>query len=185
MSSLTLLSKGDYLKWYFKLRWFLACVFGFGFGFSVAASLHSMGLIDGLALPSRWGLLGLPIWVGLGFFQSQVLTDRICHRLRWVALTVLGGVAGMLIVALFSAFLPPVTVGGVLRNWAGRCGVSLASNSLSFRRGNDRTAPADCEQEELCPAQAVECGVRAGILSCALLSFPVGTVISMHCLRAI
>jgi len=87
---------GDYLKWYFRLRWVLACSLGFGAGALVAMALRAAGFFDYLGINPNLGLAGLLVWFGLGFFQSQVLTSRFCHRLRWVCLTALGGVLGML-----------------------------------------------------------------------------------------
>jgi hypothetical protein len=172
-------SKGDYLKWYFKLRWVLACGFGFGFGFIVAASLRSMGLINGLALPSRWGLLGLPIWVGLGFFQSQVLTDRICHRLRWVALTVLGGIAGMLLVALFSVFLSPAMFGGIrMSSWQSVAAFPVLQIPYVFVGAMIGLLQPMASRKNCVPLRRWSASCALGSYLSVLLSFPVGTVIA-------
>jgi hypothetical protein len=96
---------GDYLKWYFRLRWVLACALGFGAGSLVAMGLRALGFFEYLGLNPRMGLAGLLLWLGLGFFQSVVLTSRFCHRLRWVGLTALGGVIGTLGSALLSSTL--------------------------------------------------------------------------------
>src|SRR5262245_10117282 len=96
---------GDYLKWYFRLRWVLACALGFGAGATVAMALIAAGFFDYFGLNRNWGLLGLPLWLGLGFFQSVVLTGRFCHRLRWVGLTAVGGVIGILGSTLVSSTL--------------------------------------------------------------------------------
>src|SRR5262245_30731907 len=87
---------GDYLIWYFRLRWILACALGFGTGSMIAIALRAAGFFEHFGLNPSWGLAGLPLWLGLGFFQSHVLTSRFCHRLRWVCFTALGGVIGIL-----------------------------------------------------------------------------------------
>jgi hypothetical protein len=82
---------GDYLKWYFRLRWVLACGVGFTLGQVAASSLVAAGALDYLGLPRHWGLLGVPIWLSLGFLQSRVLTNRFCRRWQWTLLTVAAG----------------------------------------------------------------------------------------------
>ena len=86
---------GDYLKFYFRLRWILACGFAFAVGDLVVLILINSGQWDALGLPRRWGLLGLPLWLSLGFFQSRVLTTRFSHPLRWTVFTTVGGVLGI------------------------------------------------------------------------------------------
>jgi hypothetical protein len=97
---------GDYLKWYFRLRWVLACALGFATGAMVVMGLKALGLFEYFGLSNRWGLAGIPLWLALGLFQSQVLTSRFCHRLRWVCLTVLGGAIGTLGLISVSALGP-------------------------------------------------------------------------------
>jgi hypothetical protein len=87
---------GDYLKWYFRLRWILACALAIVVGEMTALLLINAGVLDYLGLPRHWGLAGLPLWLTLGFFQSRVLTARFCHPLRWTVLTAVGGVSGIL-----------------------------------------------------------------------------------------
>jgi hypothetical protein len=106
---------GDYLKWYFRLRWILACALGFGAGSMVALALDT-GFFEQWGLSPRWGLAGLPLWLGLGFFQSHVLTNRFCHRFRWVCLTVLGGVIGTLASNWLSAALSLAALGPFFLN---------------------------------------------------------------------
>jgi len=96
---------GDYLKWYFRLRWVLACALGFGAGALAAMALRSAGFFDYLGINPNLGLAGLLVWIGLGVFQSQVLTSQFCHRARWVGLTILGGVLGMLGTRLITSAL--------------------------------------------------------------------------------
>jgi hypothetical protein len=102
---------GDYLRWYFRLRWILACALGIGTGAMVAMALRSAGFFDYFGLNPRWGLAGLPLWLALGFFQSQVLTTRYCYRMRWVFLTTLGGVLGILGAQLLTSAFSLVGLG--------------------------------------------------------------------------
>jgi len=117
-SALELLTStaGDYLKWYFRLRWVLACALGFGTGSLVALALKAAGFFEYLGLNPRMGLAGLLLWIGLGFFQSQVLTRRFCHRLRWACLTILGGVIGTLGSEVLSAALSVEALGPFFPN---------------------------------------------------------------------
>jgi hypothetical protein len=63
-------------------------------------------LLDYLGLPRQWGLIGLPLWLSLGFFQSRVLTRRFCQPLRWTLITAVGGVLGTLTSRALDELLP-------------------------------------------------------------------------------
>jgi len=93
---------GDYLKWYFRLRWVLACGLGFAVGQVTASALVAAGVLDYLGLPRQWGLLGVPIWLSLGFLQSRVLTSRFCNRRQWTLVTVTAGALGIVTTRDFS-----------------------------------------------------------------------------------
>jgi hypothetical protein len=97
---------GDYLKWYFRLRWVLACGLGFAVGQVAASSLVTAGVLNYLGLPRHWGLLGVPIWLSLGFFQSRVLTNRFCKRWQWTLLTITAGALGIVTTRDFSTSAP-------------------------------------------------------------------------------
>ena len=107
---------GDYLKWYFRLRWVLACALGLGAGSMVALALRTSGVFEQWGLDPRWALAGLPLWLGLGFFQSYVLTSRFCDRWRWVLLTAVGGVIGTLLSNWLSAVLSMSSLGPFFLN---------------------------------------------------------------------
>ena len=111
-------TSGDYLKWYFRLRWVVACALGFGMGSLIATALVAAGFFEYMGLPRHWGLAGLPLWLSMGFFQSQVLTDRFCQRSRWLALTVLGGV-GAMVGAWALTTVIPLTHSIDLSGWEG------------------------------------------------------------------
>jgi hypothetical protein len=103
-------TSGDYLKWYFRLRWALACGLAFVVGELAALTLVYAGVLDYLGLPRHLGLAGFCIWLSLGLFQSRVLTARFCDPLRWTAFTVVGGVLGILFSRFLSEFSPiPMT----------------------------------------------------------------------------
>jgi len=99
---------GDYLKWSLRLRWVIACGTGFTIGILLSNSLQSLGL------PRQ--LLGIPLWLSVGFFQSIVLTGKNCSRTRWV----LFSAAGALFAATITRFImpDPRLLLGVLPVWA-------------------------------------------------------------------
>jgi hypothetical protein len=98
---------GDYLKWSFRLRWLIACSAGFAIGISMSNSLQSLGL------PRQ--LVGIPLWLTIGFFQSIVL-GKYCSRTRWALFSAAGAV---LAATITRAVMPdPRVVAEVLPVWA-------------------------------------------------------------------
>ena len=99
---------GDYLKWSLRLRWVIACSTGFATGILLSNSLQSLGL------PRQ--LLGIPLWLTVGFFQSIVLSGKNCSRTRWALFSAAGAV---LAATVTRAIMPdPRTVLNVLPVWA-------------------------------------------------------------------
>lgn len=99
---------GDYLKWSFRLRWLIACGVGFAIGILLSNSLQSLGL------PRQ--LVGIPMWLTVGLFQSIVLTGKNCSRTRWALFSAAGAV---LAATITRAVMPdPRLLLGVLPVWA-------------------------------------------------------------------
>jgi hypothetical protein len=99
--SLTLTSS-DYLQSTFRLRWILACAIGSTLSLILGQALEGLGVFAFLVsqrLPERWTLAGLPFFLCIGLLQAFALTPRLCHPRRWVCLTMLAGVVGVVLAA--------------------------------------------------------------------------------------
>ena len=99
---------GDYLKWSLRLRWVIACSTGFAIGILLSNSLQSLGL------PRQ--LVGIPLWLTVGFLQSIILTGKNCSRTRWALFSAAGAV---LAATITRALMPdPRLLLEVLPVWA-------------------------------------------------------------------
>jgi hypothetical protein len=98
---------GDYLKWSFRLRWFVACSAGFALGLTLSNLLGWSNFPRGLG--------GIPLWLILGFLQSFVLTEKYCSRARWVLFSAVGAALAFV---LTKTVFDPLAVAHVLPQWA-------------------------------------------------------------------
>jgi len=99
-------SSADYLKWYFRLRWVLACGLGSVLANIVTGILAASGILAffiSLGLPDRWTLGGVPAFLCIGLFQSLVLTRTYCRPSLWISLSALGGLVGVLCASILTA----------------------------------------------------------------------------------
>jgi hypothetical protein len=103
-------TSGDYLKWYFRLRWVLACGLGTVLGNTLVSILSASGIIaffTSLGFPARWTFEGASVFLSIALFQSQVLTRTFCRPPRWVLLSALGGVVGVVGASFLTPYVFP------------------------------------------------------------------------------